>query len=962
MKNKLVIIPQSENGLISEVSENNVNVIVSIDIPYNSISKIINNETIVTLDKENKQLLIHTIDGDFMKSMNVPFGMAMNVKDSVVYVSGNARSGEVCYMVDLDSESQTLENIDLPEPMSYGKAVDDILILSNRMLLIDNIVYPKYTFEYDISMPNKPKWIKTIELPHGRPYENIIKGDMNEDWMIYLSTSSSGWTGDEAHITIEGKYCNTISSKKKDSILDISLIGDALYALTDIGLGYFDLRKPEITTDSIVFIEHEIVADRISKIDHTRLLLVSKYNYELLDLNNLDYSNESIEERFWSYGSLDLSDRELNTFPSDKIKHLEKLEHLDLSDNKLKEFPEALRACKKLRSLNLYNSGITEIPNWMEEFEEMEYLNLSGIDISSSGLFKLNRIKFPKNLKRLNLRYCQLLRIPPEVFKLKKLEYLNLKENMILWIPGKISKLKNLRTLEMDWSLLFVSKRIGELEKMKSLRMNSHFRGNMPRFVYHMKHLKRLDASSADIRIIAPDIKNLVNLEYLDLNRNYDLEDLPEEIDDLKNLRVLNLSVCGLETLPQSIHHLDNLEVLDLSHNHLTEVKEEDFEDMKKLRKLNLYQNEKKEPPIEIPEEAKRKKPLVNLPKYRIFGYKSWMIALWDWAKEHNIPDLTWSDLGGGYWRGLPRDTIGLKEFKEFSLGYYNNFTELPKEIGHLQSLTKIDFKQNDLEILPKEIGDLVNLNSLNLDKNKLKKLPNEIGKLVNLDELLICDNILTELPKEIGDLLNLTVLDVSFNRLKVLPKEIGNLINLKRLDVGGCTQLTHLPKEIGKLKNLIELDVGSNQLVELPKEIGNLTSLKELWIGSNELTQLPEDIAELTQLTKFCVSYNHLTGLPDMRELVHLTQLRLDSNQLTELPKWIGNLVDVTWLDLRDNKLKRLPEEITGLVKLETLQLAQNEDLILTHNQEIWIDKLKNNGCNVYLDGDEENSGILTT
>ena len=90
------------------------------------------------------------------------------------------------------------------------------------------------------------------------------------------------------------------------------------------------------------------------------------------------------------------------------------------------------------------------------------------------------------------------------------------------------------------------------------------------------------------------------------------------------------------------------------------------------------------------------------------------------------------------------------------------------------------------------------------------------------------------------------------------------------------------------------------------------------------------------------------------MGEFVHLTQFRLDGNQLNELPNWIGNLVDVTWLDFSDNQLKRLPEEITNLEKLETLQLKQNKDLILTHDQEIWIDKLKNNGCNVYLDGDE--------
>ena len=86
------------------------------------------------------------MDGTFIKSIRVPFGIAMNIKENVVYIGGNARGGEVCYMLDLDSDDQHLQNIELPEPMSYGKAVDDILILGNKMLLIDNIVYPKYTF------------------------------------------------------------------------------------------------------------------------------------------------------------------------------------------------------------------------------------------------------------------------------------------------------------------------------------------------------------------------------------------------------------------------------------------------------------------------------------------------------------------------------------------------------------------------------------------------------------------------------------------------------------------------------------------------------------------------------------------------------------------------------------------------------------------------------------------------
>ena len=367
MNKKLSIIPQSGKGLIVEISDNQVHVLDKINIPYNSISKIIKNETIVTLDKDNKKLLFHNINGSFLCSMKVPFGIAMNVKDTVIYIVGQSREGEVCYLLDLDSKVQTLVNLDLPEPMSYGKAVDDILILGNKMFLIDNIVYPKYTFEYDISIPNKPKWINTIELENNGTYEDIIKGDINEEWMIYLSSSSSGYTGNASHITIEGKTNitltirgNTYNDSQRPFLWfkDICLVGDILYVLTDIGLGYYDLNTPDLDYTDIIFINHKIVAKKIIKVNNKQLLLVNQHGYELLNLEVLDYFKGTIIDKFWSYGSIDLSNRELEVFPIDKIKYLEKLEHLDLSNNKFKEFPEALRVCKQLRSLNLKNSGI----------------------------------------------------------------------------------------------------------------------------------------------------------------------------------------------------------------------------------------------------------------------------------------------------------------------------------------------------------------------------------------------------------------------------------------------------------------------------------------------------------------------------------------------------------------------------------------------------------------------------
>ena len=293
MTHQPIIIPQQNHGLIAEITDNNVNIVAKFDIPYRSISKVIDNETIVTLDKSEKQLLLHNIDGTLLKSIDVPFGITMNVKDHVIYIGGDASDGEVCYMLDLKNDEFTLKNIQLPKPMSHGKAVDDILILENKMLLLDNIVLPKFTFEYDISVPNKPKWVETIELPRGRTYENIIKGDMNADWMIYFSTSSHGLVGDGTHITAEGKKDISLSlqgryfTKPYFSFKDICLIGDTLYVLTDIGYYPYEfsspfaayLVPPDIEVGEKVVLE-DLIEDHIGRIHQSDVYRVQNTEAE----------------------------------------------------------------------------------------------------------------------------------------------------------------------------------------------------------------------------------------------------------------------------------------------------------------------------------------------------------------------------------------------------------------------------------------------------------------------------------------------------------------------------------------------------------------------------------------------------------------------------------------------------------------------------------------------------------
>jgi len=55
-----------------------------------------------------------------------------------------------------------------------------------------------------------------------------------------------------------------------------------------------------------------------------------------------------------------------------------------------------------------------------------------------------------------------------------------------------------------------------------------------------------------------------------------------------------------------------------------------------------------------------------------------------------------------------------------------------------------------------------------------------------------------------------------------------------------------------------------------------------------------------------------------------------------------------LTSLDLGSNKLTKLPKDIVFLTKLKSFSFSGDKNLILSKNQNDWIQKLKENGCNV--------------
>lgn len=116
---------------------------------------------------------------------------------------------------------------------------------------------------------------------------------------------------------------------------------------------------------------------------------------------------------------------------------------LDLSKQKLSEFPEEIFALTNLQELTLDKNRLKSIPP------------------------EINRLQ---NLRTLRIQHNEIEVIPEQLFQLQELSTLDLADNLIERVPDNIGKLSNLRTLALwDNPISYYPATLGDLEQLKVL-------------------------------------------------------------------------------------------------------------------------------------------------------------------------------------------------------------------------------------------------------------------------------------------------------------------------------------------------------------------------------------------------------------------------------------------------------------------------------------------------------------
>lgn len=103
---------------------------------------------------------------------------------------------------DLAAPAPLPEAVPLPVAFGPGKAIDDLLRRGDELLVVDDIVYPKYLFFYHLPpAPALPQWRRTHELPFARVYEHIQGSEWNAGFVALLS-SSTGRSGTACYVSV----------------------------------------------------------------------------------------------------------------------------------------------------------------------------------------------------------------------------------------------------------------------------------------------------------------------------------------------------------------------------------------------------------------------------------------------------------------------------------------------------------------------------------------------------------------------------------------------------------------------------------------------------------------------------------------------------------------------------------------------------------------------------------------
>ncbi|KAL1204497.1 Receptor-like protein 9a [Cardamine amara subsp. amara] len=486
--------------------------------------------------------------------------------------------------------------------------------------------------------------------------------------------------------------------------------------------------------------------------------------------------------------------------------------------------------------------------------------------------------------------------------------------NLSLFYPFEELQTLNLNNFLFGFTGLFDDihgyESLGKLRKLEILDFGDNIlKNSVLLFLNAASSLKTLILQGNSLEGTFPTnkLKDLKNLELLDLSRNMFIGPLPG-LSYFHKLRALDLSnnefSGSLEN--QGLCQLEDLQELDMSGNNLTGLFPDCFGNLTQLKVLDISSNE----------------------------FNGTFPSITSSLNSLEYLSLLDNEFEGPFSFDLIANLSNLKVFK---LSSRSSLLQIKTKISWQPKfqLNLIELQYCNLEMIPSFLQHQKDLRLINLSNNKLTgEFPSWLlEKNPKLEVLLLQNNSFTMLP--FPRLLDhgLRVLDVSTNELGgELLNNIGKLLpNIRHLNLSYNGFQGNLPSSFGEMKKIFFLDLSHNNFSgTLPRNflIGS-SSLKILKLSYNRFSgQIFSKPTNLVSLFVLIADNNLFTEIAD--GLLHsklLEVLDLSRNSLQGvIPSWLGGF-DFFYLLISHNLLEgTLPSTLLNISSMNILDLSGNK------------------------------------
>ncbi|NWV34210.1 PHLP2 phosphatase, partial [Grantiella picta] len=442
---------------------------------------------------------------------------------------------------------------------------------------------------------------------------------------------------------------------------------------------------------------------------------------------------------------LNLSCNGLHYLPS-QIGKLLNLQTFWLDGNFLTSLPEEMGNLQQLSCLGLSFNNFCELPAVCEKLVALDKLALAGNLLETLDLRVLNHMS---HIKSVDLRLNNLKRAAADTVEgNKSVVYMDLRDNQMTDLD--LSSLVSLEQLHCERNKLRELTLSGF--SLRALYANSNCMSLSVNIYPVPDLLTCLELSHNQLQCIPDWACEAKKLEVLDVSYNLLLE-LPSRILRSLSLRKLMVGHNHLQSLPPLVEHIP-LEVLDLQHNLLTKLPETLFVKALNLRYLNASANSLE---------------------------------------------------------SLPSACTGEESLSMLQLLYLtnNNLTDqcIPVLVGH-PNLRILHLANNNLQTFPaSKLSKLEHLEELNLSGNKLKTIPTTVANCKLLHTLIAHSNEINIFP-EILHLPHIQLVDLSCNELTeiLIPEALPGA--LQELDLSGNTNLVLEHKTLDIFSHITTLKI----------------------------------------------------------------------------------------------------------------------------------------------------------